>query len=582
MESHNKAPGKRKSFNLSDAETSSKHLSIASSSTAITSTNKKAKSQSNQAAEIKPRKIKWIHYLTFYTQLIKCSSNSTLDGIDNISKFVLNRTVFSQKKSDNDHTPYLVWVDWPTVNGLGRAQPTTPLLFEVNAESDEIYVFLNEEDKQPIVRLMLNDEAGVIEDEGFVETADFTAADLRHLKSLCSQLLDKPAIKTQSKTSTTMDEKTLQANIEQLQDQSVYYRIENIILNNSTPVSGMHKHMFKLTVDGVELEAVFSRTDAEEDKFDSWIFAKQNDLKQICYAGVDITRPVQFHTLALHHGENELLKIWATVDGHFGELYNVRTDASFSGATLQRIYKNFKKILMDDRATIFICDDASFEKTVTPVADEKSAKSVKKTSAAPYIAKVPLRLIQALAGEPSYYEKTLGARLFEQPILSKEKIHVHKEYQQSTAKRKESINKLQKMKLTMWLDELKESNAKFHARLTKLSAQVFPSKSMDKLTIGDLVKSIYTDSKQKNKAGLTTGPTDVLIEVSALLTGADHPNDSLVCYANRGNNDLTKGKVGELVNDILWEHGRIWVYNEKNDGRGTPSPTTFFSKMNLV
>lgn len=484
-----------------------------------------------------------MHYLEFYTHLINFfESNGARPKAARFKKFSQRTTFFLTPGTSR------IWLYWPTEYGMQTAVGVETLLVVFSIEESKIEIFREKNTTNPELTISLVKDQGRNKEQILATPATpttvFTEGDIEHFVYVFSLLFRSYQVSIPSKETTiTFPECVSWYHwVSDHPTPSLPVRIEKLFFNGSHVSTSPIQHHFAFKE--VTLNIYFSLTT----QFNSWVFPNQTALTDMFYDAYNISGAVYFHRLTIENpddAEKPLLDFSSTLDGRIGMLEHLRAKEYLSGKDMLGMFKFFRTTLFAKSHQLLICDDASLE--------AKQENEI-------YL--IPLRLLRVLAGKPDYYEETLQARLFTKKIVTKLVKPNLNTYEQNPDKRKLAIKKLREMTIAEWKSTTKTKDIMFSDRLTRLCEKVYPAGSMlaASLTIGRLVKDIYEKS-----AAAKGEPTPELIEISKLLCGSDKAKESLAHWEMRSHPKLVQEPVGKLVDDILWNHGRIWIAEKKEE-----------------
>ena len=293
--------------------------------------------------------------------------------------------------------------------------------------------------------------------------------------------------------------------IHQYDDYNLTCRINNVILNNSSRRA--NNYTFKLMWPDCmnmcrQLKITFSRADLFNENY-SWFLNEKILISSVPEYNLGNLKPGQYYyslkVSEVMDGDEsaakkdvELLSIWLTVDGLFGELRDLKKSPHFSGNDVLNIYMYLDHLLRVRNT--FICDESKL------VNEDDTIR-------------VPLRLISAISTGKTWYEIRLpGVTLFE---CNKFETASNGTITQNRNIRNQALNELQNFLLSDWYAMLDEHGRKALAEIHRdvLSENVSTSRRSARLlsrksendqglnfgntTIQDLTQKIFNQAKNK-------------------------------------------------------------------------------------
>lgn len=279
-------------------------------------------------------------------------------------------------------------------------------------------------------------------------------------------------------------------------------RINNVIVNNAAKRA--NNYTFKLQwPDSLghshQLKVAFSRADRFLERY-SWFVNEQTLLNMFPdYDRDELKTGQYYYSLKVTEVcddddsaapmEAEVLSLWLTLDGLFGELRDVKKGMHLSGNDVLNIYKYFDQLFQVKNT--FICDASSL------LAEDDTVR-------------IPLRLISALASGKTWYEYRLpGVQLFE---CSQFQTVANGVINQNRERRRTALLELQNLPLSDWyamlspsgkiaLRDIYQGGKKISAILPRRSSRLFEKHRQSNvdfgaMTIQELTANIYNEAKQ--------------------------------------------------------------------------------------
>lgn len=223
----------------------------------------------------------------------------------------------------------------------------------------------------------------------------------------------------------------------------------------------------------------------------SWIMPETGLLKLPEYADYDICANQLYNTVQVFAGQKKtnILNLWSTSDGQCGEVRDVAKSKTMSGNDVLNFFQYLNLLLRVHR--FFIYDESSLEEGDI---------------------KIPLRLFLALVIGETWYQKKLGAELFQCEEFETNELPVT----QNAEKREQALTELNNLSLNDFYQVLSQTD---QASLLKLVTEHWPAAvvctrrsprllelpgpvekkqffSQDAV-LHDLVTMVYNDSRNK-------------------------------------------------------------------------------------
>jgi len=338
--------------------------------------------------------------------------------------------------------------------------------------------------------------------------------------------------------------------IQQYSENHLTARINNVIIKNAAkhandytfklewPDSQNHPHQLKVT---------FSRADKFSANY-SW-FVNEKTLVNMFpefnkgelntgqfYYSLKVSELADSKEQATQQ-EVEVLSLWLTLDGLFGELRDVNKGVHLSGNDVLNIYQFFDQLFKVKNT--FICDASRL------VNEDDTVR-------------IPLRLISALSSGKTWYESKLsGVTLFE---CSQFETVYDGVINQNKQRRSEALKELQMLPLQKWyamldsagkmaLRDIYVSDGKCQAPRPKRSVRLFEksqAQTVDfgKTTLQELTTKVYSKAKDLKQI------TPTLATLVKLLCD-DHENTDNKPEENRPD-FWVKSRVRELMSGSLF------------------------------
>ena len=390
----------------------------------------------------------------------------------------------------------------------------------------------------------------------------------KRINFISKKMKDEVCVEIRKNDITCFSKEEFDQFIHQYQDYNLTYRINNVILQNSSKRGNNYtfKLMWPDSMDHCrQLKVTFSRADLFEENY-SWFVNEKILLKSIPeYSQEGLKTGQYYYSLKINEvmdetetsskHEAELLCLWLTVDGLVGELRDLEKSSHFSGNDILNIYLYFAQLLKVKND--FLCDESKL------MSDDRSIR-------------VPLRLISAIATGKTWYENKIpGLTLFE---CHKFETKANGVITQNRAARSKALQELQKLPLRDWhkmLDEqqrevlaslyksVTSDNSVFLRRSTRLLAKKGGNAKINfaDMTIQDFTTKIYNDAKASKAI------TPALARLVELLCDGI----SLLADNNSLRPSMSDYWVKSRVRELLWG-SYFWVkkseqQNELEEGK---------------
>lgn len=512
-----------------------------------------------------------IHYLQFQTALIKTIKNNTRKHhkLSAAFKALMKIEDLFIKMPNNE---YHLRVDWPY-----REASCDMLIIAYKSEKE--YVFRFAVDSHTFLTITFQDDEARVESINLASAkAQWSNSDIDQIVNHFTEMFNikkiyyitdendnSKLVKKSSSASYTYNKYTFESHINQYQGYMLNSAIQHCIYDKARKC--LHSFTFYLKwPDHVGHERTLKGRFARGDEFTqsynngstySWFVTEDVLLNHFPeYQPYHIKQGQYYYSLRIYEisdetgeSETELLSLWFTSDGIFGELRDLQKGKYISGNGVVGIYLFFDSLFKIKKT--FLCDESKL------VSEDNTTS-------------IPLRLILSIvSGETWYQSKIPGLTLFE---CDRFQTSENDKITQHNKERIQAINDLQQLKLSKWYKMLKSYNQDILADLyyryfdngniiLRHSERLGASPHFFKMDIGktqttlkELAIKIYNESKIKQTV------TPDLIAFSRLLCEGTY----LMQNTSESENTDPDYWVKSRVNVIL-EQSRFWIRDRSEE-----------------